>query len=440
MMADAPHAFHSSIEASAPFLACRNARLAVPIADIGVAAVAEPKARGRSKRKDNISAEEKLYQTLRKLDPEVRRTMLRHGLSQEQRLSLESWMQRQKAVESHVERTLQAAVSQGPISWNHWQHMKAAGGCRLYKDKGETRKGRREEVMKWRTMNEGVHGPQGRRRKSCLGVLRRSTCRAQLGPRSAPKHNRCRAWRGALEGNDKPHGGVSCRLRAGGTPYYQASLQAGPFTLRARQATSVHQAHAYLDVLRSIRRRMLAGSATEPIEDRFRLSLQEALVGEEIGLAFRGNIGARHWIGHGLSTPWYQVRCGSKWCDAADSPLYVGIDAWRRLARTREALPNRGLHGCSAERVEDVWQQLQKTFIEIWVQAGMPADKVASRLQTLRAKHAAMRRRNVAKVQSCSSRTNTADDTTTPPGRSGPEQQDAVSLVWALDTSYSMEL
>jgi len=329
-----------------------------------------------------LSAEEQLYKRLKQLEPEVRRTMLRHGLSQEQRLALERWLCKQKAAACAVERTLQVAVSQGPISWNRWQRIKAASGCRLLKD---SLKQRKHEVMKWRAMNEGTHGPQGRRRQHELGVATKlrllQSLKRKTRPRKLHKEQPI-----SSEVKKHPRRGVVHVRRRGGT-FFQAGCQVGPFMLRSRQCACVHQAESYRHVLYNIRSRMRASSTSVPMEERFRRAIRDAAVSEDVGLSFRASIGARHWIGQGLYTPWYKAHAVSQLHDAADSPLSLGIDAWRRLAVIREALPSRGLSRCSGAEIEHTWELMQQAYVEIWSQAGIPQQRVKERLRMLREKH-----------------------------------------------------
>eukprot|EP00403_Amphidinium_massartii_P033553 CAMPEP_0178434956 /NCGR_PEP_ID=MMETSP0689_2-20121128/33684_1 /TAXON_ID=160604 /ORGANISM="Amphidinium massartii, Strain CS-259" /LENGTH=438 /DNA_ID=CAMNT_0020057023 /DNA_START=180 /DNA_END=1496 /DNA_ORIENTATION=- len=343
--------------------------------------------------------EEKLFWHMRQLEPEGRR-MLCQTLGQEQKRSLERWMLAQKALQAQTEQAIWLEIQKGPISWNRWQHIKAASGCRTVLGK----RSRQQEVAEWHAANEKWHGPQGRRRKRHYQVL------AASGLHASPKTQRDAKARSSR---------IGCSLRKArrvcarlhfqhrkGVTMYRATCQAGPFELATRLCRCVHKAQLHLEVLQSIRQRMRREGSQDPayananakhIVDIFRRILREELqragvdVVEDMGLSFRASVGAWHWIGCHLDTPCCTISSLSCTQPGADGN-HLESSSWLRLRAVRDLLPPRGLASCSQQDLDNTWLQLQREFLDIWSKAGIPEERVRARLANLRSKHVSKQR------------------------------------------------
>lgn len=191
---------------------------------------------------------------------------------------------------------------------------------------------------------------------------------------------------------DQPALGLHCHRRAGGKILYRASVYAGPFRLTSNFTTQSARAQRWLQVLQSIRHRVLeGGKAAESdnlLEARLRSALQETpvlVLGEEEGRALRlyftAHVSAGLWIGGKLSTPSFQ---------AFGQGLERGLLAWRRISSARNAISLRQnrytvLQRHDPRELEAAWKELKMAHLEVWNATGRP---VSSKIASLEAKHA----------------------------------------------------
>lgn len=272
--------------------------------------------------------EARLWRCLQRLPPEGRRTIIAGKLSQPQRLALERWVLQQRQADSALK-----AASQ-----------------------------KRRHVQE----------------ESC---------------RPAPK----------LSGPPKSRTGVTGvqSHQYNGHLRYTTRIRCGPFSVHSRAVSDFASVLRMQQVLRGVKQRFdtlgggcelhcdradgrAAARQADDLLDRLRHALLEVHEGgktaEEWGFGLTASVPSKFWIGKALETPLRPTT--------ADG-ITACFNAWRRLFEAREVVYNGRMNRFSSLAVrhsstelQEAWDKLRSTFLEIWAEAGHDTSLVAARLDS----------------------------------------------------------
>jgi len=302
-------------------------------------------------RSPQLSAEWQIYELLKRLPADQRRSMLARRFTQCQRLALERW-----------------------IVLNH-----DGGSARNSIPKefpNPSAKGVREDLNCSKRRDRTTHYTA-----VCDDIL-------DVAPviRSRSK--------------SRLHGIHSCQR--GGRPLYCASIIAGPFLISTKFGRDLPLVLRFREVLLAIQVRLASVANRVGMPSKIEAEFRAALVEEpatqgldpiaDMGLRFVALVAAKYWVGNTLRTPRFRV-----------SNLDHGVQAWLRLNEARALIfqgrTNRFtiLRRHTPLQLSAAWARLRETYIDVWVQAGCSRETVVARLCNLEKRHQCCRQRMTAR-------------------------------------------
>eukprot|EP00929_Paragymnodinium_shiwhaense_P057529 TRINITY_DN28802_c0_g1_i1.p1 TRINITY_DN28802_c0_g1~~TRINITY_DN28802_c0_g1_i1.p1 ORF type:complete len:596 (+),score=79.92 TRINITY_DN28802_c0_g1_i1:307-2094(+) len=332
-----------------------------------------------------------LFELLQKLPAAARRRHLQESFDQAQRLALERWILKRRRGSSS-----------------------SSGGSADESDSCDPHRAAAAVVPRKRARLEAA-APSTSRVLSAKRTGNVAACSSQKGAATEVSGDLQGACTYKKTGSKelRPIQGCQRHRRRGCLEGQRAAAQAGPFYVMTRYTTDAALAQRAIAAVLRIRERMqgcLRSTASKPplasssdssadeelsrdelndvIERRFRKALSEASLDDDLKLRFYILVSAKHWVGRCLNSPVYKMgKDGGRGLEA-------GLAAWRRLSAARETVyrgrSNR-YHGLmqrhTKSELQDAWNTLKSTYVDVWEAAGHDAVTVSGRLRALEMRH-----------------------------------------------------